>query len=150
MPFGPDLLRFNNSAIYHIGVLRAPLHVPDMEECKNILVVDDEAAIRILLCHALQRSGFQAFEASNGPEAISVARDSSNQIGVLVSDVVMPGMSGPELARNLGAAHPGLKVILMSGYSDNPPAMEPGWEFLQKPFSPATLCDALHRVCGLP
>jgi DNA-binding NtrC family response regulator len=119
-----------------------------MKECKNVLVVDDEAAIRMLLCHALERSGFKAIEAANGSEAISRASACSQSIEALVSDVVMPGMSGPELARNLGAARPGMKVILMSGYTDQPPSMEPGWEFLQKPFSPATLCDKLERLCG--
>jgi DNA-binding NtrC family response regulator len=122
--------------------------MPDMEECKNILVVDDEAAIRVLLCHALQRNGFSAMEAGSGQEAITVVEQCGQPLEVLVSDVVMPGMSGPELARNLGSRCPGLKVILMSGYTDDPPNMEPGWEFLQKPFSPATLCDKLQELCG--
>jgi DNA-binding NtrC family response regulator len=119
-----------------------------MNECKKVLIVDDEAAIRMLLCHALERSGFSALEAASGPEAIEVAQECDQSIAALVSDVVMPGMSGPELARNLGAARPGIKVVLMSGYTDQPPSMEPGWEFLQKPFSPATLCDKLERLCG--
>jgi DNA-binding NtrC family response regulator len=119
-----------------------------MKECKNVLIVDDEAAIRILLCHAVERSGFTALEAASGAEAITVAQGYTDSIEALVSDVVMPGMSGPELARNLGAARPGIKVILMSGYTDQPPSMEPGWEFLQKPFSPATLCDKLQKLCG--
>jgi DNA-binding NtrC family response regulator len=120
-----------------------------MNECKNVLIVDDEAAIRMLLCHALERNGFTALEAASGPEAIEVAQGCHQSIAALVSDVVMPGMSGPELARNLGAARPGIKVVLMSGYTDQPPSMEPGWEFLQKPFSPAALCDKLERLCGL-
>src|SRR4051812_26503761 len=110
-----------------------------MDECKNILIVDDEAAIRMLLCHALERSGFSPMEASSAQEALSVAQQCGGTLQVLVSDVVMPGMSGPELARILLSTCPGLKVILMSGYSDHPPSMEPGWEFLQKPFSPAAL-----------
>jgi DNA-binding NtrC family response regulator len=119
-----------------------------MKGRRNILIVDDEDAIRILLCHALERNGFTPMQAANGDEAISKASDCDHSIEALVSDVVMPGMSGPELARNIGAAHPGIKVILMSGYTDQPPSMEPGWEFLQKPFSPATLCDKLEKLCG--
>jgi len=114
----------------------------------RVLIVDDEAAIRVLLCHALQRNGFTPIEAANGSEALSVASQSASAIEVLVSDVVMPGMSGPELARSLLAAQPGIKVILMSGYTDLPPTLEPDWEFLQKPFSPATLCDKLEKLCG--
>ena len=121
-----------------------------MRGCKNILIVDDEAAIRMLLCHALERNGFQPMEAASGDEAILVARSCSQPIEALVSDVVMPGMSGPELARNLGAARPDMKVILMSGYTDQPPSMEPDWEFLQKPFSPAALCSTLDRLLGAP
>ena len=119
-----------------------------MRAPKNILIVDDEAAIRLLLCHALQRNGFTAIEAANGSEALCVASQSASAIEVLVSDVVMPGMSGPELARSLLASQPGIKVILMSGYTDLPPALEPDWEFLQKPFSPAALCDKLEKLCG--
>jgi DNA-binding NtrC family response regulator len=120
-----------------------------MKEGKNVLIVDDEAAIRLLLCHALERSGFTAIEAANADEAIHLVHEHAQSIEAVVSDVVMPGMSGPELARNLKAALPGIKVILMSGYTDQPPSMEPGWEFLQKPFSPATLCDKLQRLCGI-
>jgi DNA-binding NtrC family response regulator len=120
-----------------------------MNKSKNVLIVDDEAAIRMLLCDVVERSGFTAIEAANATEAMSVAQSCTQSIEALVSDIVMPGMSGPDLARNLGAARPGIKVILMSGYTPRPPAMEPGWEFLQKPFSPATLCDKLRRLCGV-
>lgn len=119
-----------------------------MTESKNVLIVDDEAAIRMLLCHALERSGFTPLEAASGDEAIAVAKGYGESIAALVSDVVMPGMSGPELARNLEIARPGIKVVLMSGYTDQPPFIQPGWEFLQKPFSPAALCDKLERLCG--
>jgi two-component system, cell cycle sensor histidine kinase and response regulator CckA len=119
-----------------------------MRACKNILVVDDEAVIRMLLCQTLERNGFTAIEAASGDEAMLKARGCAQPIEALVSDIVMPGMSGPELARNIGAAQPGIKVILISGYCEHPPSMDPDWEFLQKPFSPATLCDALDRLLG--
>jgi DNA-binding NtrC family response regulator len=102
----------------------------------------------MLLCHALERNGFRTMEAASGDEAILVARRCPQPIEALVSDVVMPGMSGPELARNLRAARPELKVVLISGYTEQPPAMEPEWEFLQKPFSPSTLCNTLDRLLG--
>src|SRR6516164_556047 len=101
----------------NIGCFVASVFCPAMNECKNVLIVDDEAAIRMLLCDVVQRSGFTAIEAANGTEAISVAQDCAQSIEALVSDIVMPGMSGTDLARNLGAARPDMKVILMSGYT---------------------------------
>ena len=119
-----------------------------MEKAKTILVVDDEAMVRMLLSQSLQRFGFHLLEAGAGPEALDVARDYGQDIDALVCDVVMPGMDGPALARKLCAARPGMKVILISGYCEEPPSMEPNWEFLAKPFSPFVLCHKLEKLCG--
>jgi DNA-binding NtrC family response regulator len=120
-----------------------------MAQLGTVLVVDDEAAIRLLLCQALRRCGFEALEAGTGSDALELAGRYSRPIDALVSDVVMPGMNGPELARRLSAIRPSLKVILISGYTDQPSAVQPDWVFLQKPFSPSTLCNKLEELCGV-
>jgi CheY-like chemotaxis protein len=119
-----------------------------MERTRTILVVDDEATVRTLLTQSLQRFGFRLLEAGAGTEALAVARDYREDIDALVCDVVMPGMDGPALARKLCAARPGLKVILISGYCEEPPSMEPNWEFLSKPFSPFVLCHKIEKLCA--
>jgi DNA-binding NtrC family response regulator len=120
-----------------------------MESLGTILVVDDEAAIRMLICQALRRCGFEAIEAGSPCDALELACNYPRTINALVSDVVMPGMNGPELARKLCESRPGLKVILISGYTDQPSAVQPDWVFLQKPFSPSTLCNKLEELCGV-
>lgn len=119
-----------------------------MPDSATILVVDDEAAIRTLLCQSLRRCGFHPVEASSGGEALDWAEHYDGTISALVSDVVMPGMNGPDLARQLCAVRPNLKVILISGYTDQPSAVQPDWIFLQKPFPPSTLCKKLHELCS--
>jgi YesN/AraC family two-component response regulator len=60
---------------------------------------------------------------------------------------MMPGMTGPQLARQICATHPEVKVVLISGFSESPTYLEQGWEFLQKPFPPNILCAKLHEIC---
>jgi DNA-binding NtrC family response regulator len=82
-------------------------------------------------------------EAANGLEALRKASDQKQTINLLLTDVVMPGMSGPELALHLGREQPAMKVIYMSGYADealgNHGVLAEGMEFLQKPFAPHDL-----------
>jgi len=118
-----------------------------MEASKTVLLVDDEAAIRTMLCQALQRNGFTMLEAESGPAAIELTRRESCPIDVLVSDVVMPGMNGIELARELCAERPGLRVVLISGYADTPAPIEPDWQLLHKPFPPSVLAEKIKLVC---
>ena len=118
-----------------------------MEAPKTVLLVDDEAAIRTMLCQALQRNGFTMLEAESGPAAIELTRRESCPIDVLVSDVVMPGMNGIELARELCAERPGLRVVLISGYADTPAPIEPDWQLLHKPFPPSVLAEKIKLIC---
>jgi DNA-binding response OmpR family regulator len=118
-----------------------------MDAPRTILLVDDEAAIRTMLCQALQRNGFTMLEADSGPAAIELTRRESCPIDVLVSDVVMPGMNGIELARELCAERPGLRVVLISGYVDTPAPLEPGWQLLHKPFPPSVLAEKIRLIC---
>jgi len=117
-----------------------------MLDTKTILIVDDEAAIRLLFCESLRRYGYHVLEACSGPDALAVNNGYSKPIDVLVSDVMMPGMTGFELAHEICAARPQLKVILISGYSELPADLERGWAFLQKPFAPSKLCAMLEEL----
>ena len=118
-----------------------------MEESKTILLVEDETAVRTLLSQSLQRYGFALLEAASGPDALEMTRHYSRTIHVLVSDVMMPGMTGVELAKELCSQRPSLKVVLISGYSDLPP-LEKDWVFLQKPFPPSVLTEKIARLCA--
>lgn len=121
-----------------------------MERPVTVLLVDDEAAIRTLLSQSLRHSGYQLLEAASAADALAINNLSPAPIDVLVSDIVMPEMSGLELARELSASNPQLKVLFMSGFYESPTNVKADWEFLQKPFSPRALCDRLARMCPLP
>jgi DNA-binding response OmpR family regulator len=86
---------------------------------ETLLVVEDEAAFRELLRDGLQAKGYHVLVAENGVEALRVAEEYSGPIRVLVTDVIMPQMSGPELARTLRKIRPNTDVLYMSGYTDD-------------------------------
>jgi len=86
---------------------------------ETILVVEDETALRQLARTLLEESGYRVFDAANAQEALAIARDPENHIDLVLTDVVMPHMSGRELADQLSAARPNLRVIYMSGYADD-------------------------------
>ena len=117
----------------------------------TILLVEDEAAVREVTREALEMGGYRVLEA-NGPEAATrIASDPSVEIHLLLTDVVMPGMSGPELARAISASRAGLVTVFMTGYteSDTLRAALQGvaWKHIQKPFTVdsllAQVADAL-------
>jgi PAS domain S-box-containing protein len=115
----------------------------------TVLVVDDAAALRELTRRLLQRLGYTVLIAANGEEALRVFEENGS-IDVLLTDVVMPGASGPELTRQLIKQRPALKVIYMSGYTEEAIArhggLEPGVAFLHKPFTSATLGGKIREV----
>ena len=116
-----------------------------------ILVVDDDDGVRGLTSRVLRKHGFTAIEASGGDEALELYRQRSGDVSMLVSDVVMPGIQGPELAERLRAQSPQLKVLLMSGYSEalTSAGKRPHGDstsFLQKPFSPAALIAEVEKL----
>ncbi len=120
---------------------------------ETILVVEDQAEVRRLACATLRRSGYEVLEAANGAQAMSVAASRPGQIHLLVTDVVMMGMSGREVAEKLQALQPGLKVLFMSGYTDDlliqKAARSDDADFLQKPFLPATLIARVRALLDI-
>jgi hypothetical protein len=82
----------------------------------TILVVDDEVPLRRVLARQLRTEGYTVLEAGYGTQALEVARNSSDPIDLVLSDIVMPGMIGTELAQHLLAEHPGIQVVLMSAH----------------------------------
>ena len=116
---------------------------------ETILVVEDEPSVRTLVASFLERNGYQVVEASSGLGAREVWRQRQQDIQLLLTDVVMPdGMTGRELAEELQAEKPGLKVIFTSGYSAEVVggdfSMREGVNFLQKPYHPHKLAKAVR------
>jgi nitrogen-specific signal transduction histidine kinase len=113
----------------------------------TILVVEDEAAVRNLICAVLKRAGYQVLAASDGAEARLLSEDHPGEIHLLLTDMVMPGTRGDELARYLKSSRPDLRVLLMSGYTDQTVGeLAADVAFLQKPFTPSSLSQAVRRA----
>jgi signal transduction histidine kinase/CheY-like chemotaxis protein len=118
---------------------------------ETILLVEDAEWVRILARQVLETAGYRVLEAGNADAAIRLC-DSINgdRIDLLLTDVVMPGMSGNEMSRILLVKHPGMPVLYMSGYTDDAivqhGVLEPGINFLQKPFTPAALAMKVREV----
>jgi CheY-like chemotaxis protein len=116
---------------------------------QTVLVVDDADPLRELARRLLQRQGYTVLSAADADEAIRVFAENSS-IDVLLTDVVMPGASGPELTRRLVEQRPALKVIYMSGYTEDTivqhGVLKPGIAFLHKPFTSDTLGRKIREV----
>src|SRR5579872_3144418 len=116
----------------------------------TILVAEDQAAIRLLAEDVLSEAGHRVITAANGRAALELAQDHTGAIDLLVTDVVMPGMNGPELASHLNRACPGLLVLYTSGYTDHAllhgGVIETGTAFLQKPFLPQDLLAKVDEL----
>jgi two-component system, cell cycle sensor histidine kinase and response regulator CckA len=117
---------------------------------ETVLLVEDEELLRRMTREVLEQSGYHVLEAANGDEAIRISRSYPGTIQVMLTDVVMPGLSGPELSRVLASVRPRMKVLYVSGYPDDAsvPAVRPadGTDFLQKPFTPAALEQRLRQL----
>ena len=121
---------------------------------ETILLVEDEAGIRKLSRQALEGSGYKVLEAHNGKHAIQVCEQHKGPIHLLVTDVVMPEMSGTEAASRLSSSRPDMKVLFLSGYTDEAVQrhglLAPGAAFLPKPFTPDTLARKVREVLDSP
>ena len=113
----------------------------------TILVVDDEPLIRKMLVLFLEQEGFTVFTASNGLDALDISRLHADEIHLVLSDVVMPGMDGLMLARELSIERPALPVLLMSGCSETIDLnSDKDLQCLPKPFALRTLLRAVQRL----
>ena len=106
--------------------------------------------MRNLTRRLLENGGYTVLQASDAESALEIARRHPGRLDMLLTDVVMPGLSGPELARRLTPSRPGLRVLYVSGYPDEAMAsqglLEPDASFLQKPFTPETLARRVREI----
>jgi len=118
----------------------------------TVLLVEDEESLRRLSREFLENKGYTVLEASNGEEAISICERYEKPIHLMVTDVVMPGMSGRELAAHLQVPRPDMKVLYVSGYTDEAIShhgvLDAGVAFLQKPFTAQDLLRKVYEALG--
>jgi PAS domain S-box-containing protein len=117
---------------------------------ETILVVEDNEAVRSLVCRTLRLHGYQVIEAVGGTDALRLSEQSQDAIYLMLTDVVMPQMSGPELAARLMATRPSMKVLYMSGFTDDvivhPGNLDSEVSFIQKPFTPGALAQKVREI----
>jgi two-component system, cell cycle sensor histidine kinase and response regulator CckA len=119
----------------------------------TILVVDDEVSLRQVLVRQLRSEGYTVLEAGYGLEALEVARNSPEPIDLVLSDIVMPGMIGTELAQRLLAEHPGIHVVLMSAHIvDELARPDRRWNVpvLRKPFEGGKMLAVIQLMLNTP
>jgi two-component system cell cycle sensor histidine kinase/response regulator CckA len=116
---------------------------------ETVLVVEDEEVLRKLAIRILDKQGYKTLEASQGNEALSICEQHKEPINLLLTDVVMPGMSGRELSSRLSPFHPEVKTLYMSGHASHAimyhGVLEPGVNLLQKPFTPEALARKVRE-----
>ena len=130
------------------------LHRTSPRGTETILLVEDEEAMRVLTMRTLRLCGYVVFDAANGNEALRFAGKSAEPIHLLVTDVVMPGMGGRKLADQLAPLHANMKVLYISGYTDDAVIrhgiLHDDVNFLQKPFSAIALAVKVREVLDAP
>jgi signal transduction histidine kinase len=119
----------------------------------TVLIAEDEASVRTLMCTVLSSAGFKVIEAASGSEAAQLIEARDTAIDLLITDVVMPGMVGPDLAQLTLARFPQTRVLYITGYATHP-AIPPGFmndddALLQKPFSPEQFLARVHERLGI-
>jgi CheY-like chemotaxis protein len=135
-----------------IDLEEKPSAIPGGSE--TVLVVEDEAGVRELACQFLRVKGYNVLEAGGGPDALEVARRYQGAIHLLLSDMVMPKMSGGDLAARLKEIRPDIRIAFMSGYSEfsggDVGKSFPDAPVLQKPFSPTSLVEIVREALTRP
>jgi two-component system, cell cycle sensor histidine kinase and response regulator CckA len=120
--------------------------------CETVLLVEDEESVRELVRDTLKAKGYTVLEADNGHAGVTVAAQHSGKIDLVITDVIMPGMGGRELVQSLLSTRPHLKVLYLSGYTEdaivNEGSLESGKAFLQKPFTLQNLSRKVREILG--
>ena len=123
---------------------------PENSGTETLLIVENEPAIRNLLQVALRRNGYTVLAAESGREALELVRNHADAIHLLITDVVMPDMDGPELVRQLSTIRPDTRTLFMSGYMDDTLGergiLSTNANFIQKPFSPRTIAQKVRDI----
>lgn len=121
---------------------------------ETILVVEDEPAVRWLVCSILRMHGYTLLEAGRGTKALRICQQHEGPIHLLLTDILMPEMNGLDLARQVVALRPQTRVLYMSGYPDSDSlvhfGLHPESAFIQKPFTPDALIRKVREVLGEP
>jgi two-component system cell cycle sensor histidine kinase/response regulator CckA len=133
-----------------VDVQKAQVIPATLRGTETILLVEDEEQVRAIVLSILRRQGYRVLAAQHAGEALLLCERHPEAIDLMVTDVVMPQMSGPELARRLSQTRPDMKVLCMSGYTDDSivrhGVLESGVAFLQKPVTPALLSRKVREV----
>ena len=120
---------------------------------QKILIVEDDDSVRSIVVAMLVDTGYTILKASDGAEALRVCGEHKGRIDLMLTDVVMPKMSGRELADMLVKTHPKMKVLFMSGYTDDAiqhhGVLDPGIAFIEKPFSQVSLTARIREVLSV-
>ncbi|MFL5803436.1 MAG: ATP-binding protein [Roseiflexaceae bacterium] len=132
------------------GASRPEAAEPLPRGSETVLLVEDEPAVRMLAARVLRGLGYTVLEATNGEEAMRIATEYLGAIQLLFADVIMPQVSGKGLAEQVIQVRPDIKVLFMSGYTENAIVhhgqLDPNVAFLQKPFTPAALAQMARAV----
>ncbi len=120
------------------------------EGSETILLVEDDTAVRAVAHRSLRRFGYDVLTAARGEDALQIAEDHDGEIDLLLTDIMMPGMNGVEVASAVSKIRPGIQIFFMSGYADQDLVrqglLEPGTHFLQKPFTPQELAERIRQI----
>jgi PAS domain S-box-containing protein len=129
------------------------LETPSLRGTETVLIVEDEEIVRRVAVKALQRNGYKVLEASHGKEALEIVASYGKPIDLLLTDVIMPGMNGRQLAELLSHQLPDMKILYTSGYTENiivqRGLLKPGIAFIEKSFTSEMLCRKIRQILDL-
>jgi CheY-like chemotaxis protein len=112
--------------------------------------VEDDASLRSLIHEVVSGAGYRVLEADSAEQAVAIARSHRDALDLVLTDVIMPGMSGRQVAEAVAQARPGTKVLYMSGYADDAlgphHVLEPGTQLLEKPFAPDVVLRKVREL----